>query len=195
MVLIVGHGTVYATDLSGGIKGLKVGMPKAKVLSMLDSMAKVPSGSLAGSCKSDAEGERCSSWGWGLTYGKIPYKLLAGIPDGLRIHNYFPLFNHFGENLRDGCKHHRHWEPSVSSFLCLQLRSPDLSLFAKVQWLDEPALEHPAPSPAGYLNHTQQPLLAPYAQASALAPRNLLPHERPSLSMSGAFGTEYSLSS
>ena len=75
MVLFAGNGTANATDLSGGIKGLKVGMQKAKVFSMLESMEKLPGGVYALSCKPDTDGERCDSWGWNLTYGNIPVAL------------------------------------------------------------------------------------------------------------------------
>lgn len=77
LVLLTGLDTANATDLSEGIKGLKLGTPKTNVLAMLDSMTKEAGGIFAPACEKDIDGERCVAIGNNLSYGKAEIAFLS----------------------------------------------------------------------------------------------------------------------
>ena len=62
----------YASDLSDGIKGLKLGMSKADSLAILKNYEESAGGLFAYFCKPQGNGEQCSIFTSSMTYGKIP---------------------------------------------------------------------------------------------------------------------------
>jgi hypothetical protein len=59
-----------ATDLSAGVKGLRIGMPRAEVLTALETMSKDANGVFAPACRPEGSGESCIDIGSNLTYGR-----------------------------------------------------------------------------------------------------------------------------
>lgn len=73
VILIYGlFSSAHAADLSDGLKGLRVGMTKSEVFSILKDQEVRAGGFFAPGCKPDPLGESCSNYISFLTYGKIP---------------------------------------------------------------------------------------------------------------------------
>lgn len=64
--------SAHAADLSGGLKGLRVGMTKSEAFSILKDQEERAGGIFAPHCEPDSLGEQCTTYISNLTYGKIP---------------------------------------------------------------------------------------------------------------------------
>lgn len=64
--------SAHAADLSGGLKGLRIGMTKSEAFTILKDQEERAGGFFAPACELDALGEGCTTYMSHLTYGNVP---------------------------------------------------------------------------------------------------------------------------
>lgn len=132
---------IRKTDLSAGVKGLKLGMPEAQVHALLEAMTAASDGIYAPACKATDYGNSCIAIGHKMTYGKSEVAVIRMNFTSTGMDQLGLTLSMAGCNSANKTERHPKKQfDSLAASLTDQLGSPASASERRKVWVDEQSL-------------------------------------------------------